>query len=180
MSRSNLVLIGMPGAGKSTIGVLLAKAMGCDFLDTDVVLQAAHGKSLHELIAQIGLEGFCKIEQAYLEGLNLRRTVIATGGSAVYYPLAMEYLRRQGIAVYLQVPLEILRERVSDMAGRGVVIEPQQTLDSLYEKRIPLYERYADITVEMTGLSHEQAVEKILRLLNNNLFGEDSCVTESE
>lgn len=165
MNRTNLVLIGMPGAGKSTIGVLLAKALGLSFLDTDVFLQAAHGKSLHELIDQIGLAGFCKIEQAYLEALDLRRTVIATGGSAVYYPSAMQHLNKHGIEVYLQVPLEILKERVSDMAGRGVVIEPGQTLDTLYEKRVPLYEQYADITVDLTGLSHEQAIEKILPLL---------------
>lgn len=165
MSRTNLILIGMPGAGKSTIGVLLAKAIGWNFLDTDVVLQAAHGKSLPELIEQIGLAGFCKIEQAYLEGLDLQRTVIATGGSAVYYESAMQHLKEQGTAVYLKVPPEILKERISDMAGRGIVIEPGETLDTLNAKRIPLYEKYADVTVDLTGLSHEQAVEKILSLL---------------
>lgn len=166
MEKSNLILIGMPGAGKSTVGVLLAKALGRDFLDTDVVLQAAHGKTLHELIQQIGLAGFCRIEEAYLQNLDLRRTVIATGGSAVYYESAVRHLRRDGILLYLQVPLEILRNRVTDMAGRGVVIEPGQTLQTLYEKRIPLYEKYADLTIPLADLSHEQAVETILRALS--------------
>lgn len=166
MEKSNLILIGMPGAGKSTLGVLLAKALGMDFLDTDVVLQAAHGKNLHELIEQIGLAGFCRIEEAYLQNLTLRRAVIATGGSAVYYEPAMTRLRQDGLILYFQVPLEILRERLGDMAARGVVIEPGQTLQTLYEKRIPLYKQYADITISLAGLTHEQAVEKILTALN--------------
>lgn len=165
MEKSNLILIGMPGAGKSTVGVLLAKALGLAFLDTDVVLQAAHGKTLHELIEQIGLDGFCRIEREYIEALAVDRTVVATGGSAVYYESAMRYLSRDGIILYLQVPLEILRERLTDMAGRGVVIEPGRTLETLYEKRIPLYEKYADLTVPLADLSHEQAVETILRAL---------------
>jgi shikimate kinase len=170
MEKSNLILIGMPGAGKSTVGVLLAKALGLGFLDTDVVLQMTQGKTLCQLIEQIGLEGFCKNEEAYLQSLNLRRTVIATGGSAVYYDSAMKRLGRNGIILYLQVPLEILKERLTDMAGRGVVIEPGRTLEFLYEKRIPLYEQYADITVPLAGRSHEQAVDKILSLLPNG-FG---------
>jgi shikimate kinase len=165
MEKSNLILIGMPGAGKSTIGVLLAKALGLGFLDTDVVLQMTHGKSLSQLIEQIGLDGFCRIEEAYLQNLDLRHTVIATGGSAVYYDSAMRHLGRDGIVLYLQVPLEILKNRLTDMAGRGVVIEPGRTLEFLYEKRIPLYEKYADITVSLAGQSHEQAVDKILALL---------------
>lgn len=165
MTRTNLILIGMPGAGKSTLGVLLAKALGRNFLDTDVAIQAAHGRSLPELIGQIGLAGFCRLERAYLEALTVRRTVIATGGSAVYYESAMRHLREGGVVVYLRVPLEVLKERISDMEGRGVVIEPGRTLESLYEKRSPLYERYAEMIVDLGGLTHQQALEQVLRCL---------------
>lgn len=165
MDKSNLILIGMPGAGKSTVGVLLAKALGMGFLDTDVAIQAAAGRNLNELIDNYGLDGFCQIERDYLETLALRGAVIATGGSAVYYDSAMTHLGCAGIVLYLCVPLEILKGRLTDITGRGVVIEPGCTLEDLYEKRIGLYEKYADITVLLADQSHEQAVNKILSAL---------------
>jgi shikimate kinase len=165
MEQTNIILIGMPGAGKSTVGVLLAKAMGRYFLDTDVLIQAAENTSLHELIDQRGLDGFCQVEQDYVECLDITNAVIATGGSVVYYDSAMKHLKKTGRVVYLELPLEILRRRLDDMAGRGVVMEPGQTLESLYEKRRPLYEKYADVTIQTSGLTHEQVVGKILQRL---------------
>jgi shikimate kinase len=163
--HKNIILIGMPGAGKSTVGVLLAKAMGRYFLDTDVFIQAAENASLKELIDHRGLDGFCEIEKQYVECLDITNAVIATGGSVVYYDSAMEHLKQTGRVVYLELPLEILQQRLDDVAGRGVVIEPGQTLQSLYEKRKPLYEKYADVTIHTAGLNHEQVVGEILRQL---------------
>jgi shikimate kinase len=166
MEKSNLILIGMPGAGKSTLGVLLAKALRRDFLDTDVALQNRQGQTLQELISRLSLEGFCKLEAEYLAGLTIHHTVIATGGSAVYYESAMKHLKQSGYALYLQLPLDILQKRLADMSARGVVIEPGQTLQTLYEKRIPLYEKYADLTIPLAGLTHEQALQRILQHLS--------------
>lgn len=166
MEKSNLILIGMPGAGKSTLGVLLAKALRRDFLDTDVALQTRQNKTLRELIAQLGLEGFCKLEEEYLTQLDVHHTVIATGGSAVYYESAMKHLKQNGYALYLQVPLETLQKRLADMSARGVVIEPGQTLQALFEKRTPLYEKHADLTIPLSGLTHEQALQRILQHLS--------------
>lgn len=165
MELSNLILIGMPGAGKSTLGILTAKALGLSFLDTDVAIQAQYGQTLSELISRHGLEGFCRIEEEYLGNLNVRQTVIATGGSAVYYDGAMNHLKQTGRVVYLKVPLEILRSRLANMASRGVVIEPGQTLETLFKKRSGLYERYADLIIPLAEQSHEQAVQAILQRL---------------
>ena len=170
MKKKNVILIGMPAAGKSTIGILLAKALGWSFLDTDVVIQAAYQKNLHELISGCGLEGFCQIEKEYILTLDVRQTVIATGGSVVYYESAMRHLKEEGLVLYLKLPLKILKERISDMADRGVVVEPGQSLDRLYEKRIPLYEKYADLTVDLTGLYHQQALDKILKILPDTFY----------
>ncbi len=161
----NIVLIGMPGAGKSTVGVLLAKAMGRYFLDTDVFIQAVQGRSLRELIETEGLAGFCEIERQYAGCVDIKNAVIATGGSVVYYESAMRHLKSGGVVVYLEIALEELERRLTDMAGRGVVIEPGQTLGSLYKKRRPLYEKYADVTINTAGQNHEQVVEAVLRAL---------------
>lgn len=163
MKPQNIILIGMPGAGKSTVGVLLAKAMGRYFLDTDVLIQAAANAGLRELIDRHGLDGFCDIERQYVECLDITNAVIATGGSVVYYNSAMRHLKKTGRVIYLELSLEILQQRLDDVAGRGVVIEPGQTLESLYERRKPLYEKYADITIHTAGLNHEQVVGKILQ-----------------
>lgn len=166
MEKSNLILIGMPGAGKSTLGVLLAKALRRDFLDTDVALQSREGRTLRELIVQLGLEGFCRMEEAYLSGLDVHHTVIATGGSAVYYESSMKHLKQSGYVLYLQVPLETLERRLADMSARGVVFEPGQTLQTLFEKRTALYEKHADLTIPLAGLTHEQALQRVLQHLS--------------
>lgn len=161
-TKSNIVLIGMPGSGKSTIGVLLAKRLGRYFLDTDVLIQVAHEKTLHELIAEQGMEAFCRIEQDYVTCIDIKNAVIATGGSVVYYESSMRSLKNNGVLVYLQLPLEKLNERLGDLDARGVVIDPGQTLEGLYEKRTPLYKYWADVTVNLSGLEHEASVEAIL------------------
>ncbi|MBL7214491.1 MAG: shikimate kinase [Phycisphaerae bacterium] len=164
-AKSNLVLIGMPGVGKSTIGVLLAKRLGRYFLDTDVLIQVAHDKSLQELIETNGMDGFCQIEQDYVTCIDIKNAVIATGGSVVYYDSSMRALKADGVIVYLQLPLAALEKRLGDLNQRGVVLEPGQTLAALYAKRTPLYEQWADITVDLSGLNHDESVESILRML---------------
>ncbi len=148
---NNIVLIGMPGAGKSTIGVVLAKRMGYRFVDSDLVIQEKYGKLLHELIAENGVEGFWKIENDVNAGLETDRSVIATGGSAVYGEAAMEHLRGIATMVYLQLPYEEIAERLGDLNERGVTLKPGQDLQALYEERVPLYEKYAHITVSCQG-----------------------------
>lgn len=160
--KSNIILIGMPGVGKSTVGVLLAKRLQMHFVDTDLFIQAAEGKSLRRLIEVNGMGGFCEIEDRYAKNVDVHNAVIATGGSVVYYPEAMKHLQVDGIIVYMQLPLKELRKRLGDLNKRGVVLEPGQTLAALYEKRIPLYEQWADITADLSGLNHEAAVEKIM------------------
>jgi shikimate kinase len=162
-AKSNIVLIGMPGCGKSTVGVLLAKRLGRYFLDTDVLIQAVEGKSLHDIIAEKGMAGFCDVERTHVECVDIKNAVIATGGSVVYYPSAMQTLKADGVIVYLSLPLAELKKRLADLGERGVVIEPDQTLSTLYNKRIPLYEQWADITVDLSGLDHESSVEEIVK-----------------
>jgi shikimate kinase len=166
-AKSNIVLIGMPGVGKSTIGVLLAKRLGRYFLDTDVLIQVVHDKSLQELIAEHGMDGFCQIEQDYVTCIGVKNAVIATGGSVVYYDTSMQSLKADGILVYLQLPLAALEKRLGDLNQRGVVLEPGQTLTQLYEKRTPLYEQWADVTIDLSGRNHDECVEAILKVLES-------------
>jgi len=167
--KSNIVLIGMPGAGKSTIGVLLAKWLGRYFLDTDVLIQVACEKPLRDLIAERGMAGFRQIEQDYVTCLDVKNAVIATGGSVVYYEPSMRSLQEDGRIVYLKLPLAELQTRLGDLNARGVVLEPGQTLAELYEKRTPLYERWADVTVNLSGLTHDQAVQAVIASLNRKI-----------
>lgn len=160
----NLILIGMPGAGKSTVGVVLAKKLGYSFVDADLVIQSLEGKLLHELIAERGVEGFWKLEEAVGESIETKRTVIATGGSAIYGKKAMAHYKQIGTVVYLSLPLEEIRKRLGNLTERGVTLRDGQDLDSLYAERLPLYERYADVTVECEGLSIREIVEKIAKV----------------
>lgn len=164
-NKSNVVLIGMPACGKSTVGVLLAKRCGKHFVDTDLFIQAGEERSLRRLIERYGMNRFCEIECEYIERVNVTDAVIATGGSAVYYDSAMRHLQTLGPIVYMQLPLVELQKRIGDLNARGVVLEPTETLDSLYQKRVRLYERWADVTVDLVGLNHEQCVEKIMNAL---------------
>ena len=163
MNKNNIILIGMPGAGKSTVGVVLAKKLGYSFVDADLVIQSGEGKLLHEIIAERGAEGFWAIEETVGQSIEAKRTVIATGGSAVYGEKAMAHYKRIGTVVYLSLPLEEIRERLGDLTERGVTLRDGQDLDGLYAERLPLYERYADVTVECGGLSIREIVEKITK-----------------
>ncbi len=161
MNEKNIILIGMPGVGKSTVGVVLAKRLGYSFVDADLVIQSWEGKLLHEIIEERGVEGFWMLEEAVGESMDVRRTVIATGGSAVYGENAMAYYKQIGTVVYLSLPLEGIRERLGDLTERGVTLRDGQDLDGLYVERQPLYERYADVTVDCEGLSIREIVEQI-------------------
>lgn len=166
MSRpKNIVLIGMPGVGKSTVGVLLAKQWGFSFLDTDIYLQTHENKSLQQLIAEHGLSGFCDLEEDYVRSISLDSHVIATGGSVVYRHQAMEHLQESGFIIYLDIALDRLKKRLDDVNARGVVIAPGQKLGDLYAERHPLYLTYADATVKTDGLTPDQVVRDIVELL---------------
>ena len=164
-TRKNVILIGMPGVGKSTVGVLLAKRLKFAFLDTDIHIQIQEGKSLNELIAHHGTAGFCDLEGNYILSISARASVIATGGSVVYIPKTMEYLQARGRIVHLDLDLSRLQKRLDDMDARGIVIGPDQDLGDLYAERRPLYAKYADITISTDGLSPDQVVGQIIQLL---------------
>jgi shikimate kinase len=162
---AHLVLIGMPGVGKSTVGVLLAKATARDFVDTDVWIQTREGRSLSELIEAHGRDGFLALEERHVCALEPPRAVIATGGSVVYSARAMAHLRAHGRIVHLALPLPALERRLADLAVRGVVTQPGQSLGALYEERMPLYRRHADLTLEEPSLNQDQLVARILAAL---------------
>lgn len=159
--KNNIVLIGMPGAGKSTIGVVVAKKLGYRFTDSDLVIQETYGKLLHELIEERGVEGFWALENDINASLEYQNAVIATGGSACYGKEAMEHLRESGVVVYLKLGYDSLTERLGDLNARGVTIKPGQTLQELYEERIPLYEKYADIAVDCEGKLLREIVDDV-------------------
>lgn len=163
----NIVLIGMPGAGKSTIGVVLAKKLGLRFLDSDLVIQDRCGMLLHEIMEEKGLEGFKEIEDQVNASLDVTNCVIATGGSAVYGKNAMTHLKEIGTVVYLKLSYEEISNRLGDLHERGVALKPGQSLLSLYNERIPLYEEYADIVVDCDGLMLRESVEYIVRQLKS-------------
>ena len=156
----------MPGCGKSTIGVLLAKAMLYRFIDTDLLIQDACGKSLCDILTDEGLQRFVEIENRELQNIVCDRCVIATGGSAVYGAEAMQHLKQHGTVVYLKVSPETAEQRIRNITTRGIAMPREYTLKQLYEERAPLYERYADITVDCESLSSaETCVEAVLKAL---------------
>lgn len=160
---SNVVLIGMPGAGKSTLGIVLAKILGYNFVDADLVIQNQCDKTLQKLIDSMGPEGFIAVENEILRDIQAERSVIATGGSAVYSDEAMRHLATLGPVVYLQISFDQLKDRLQDLAERGVVLKGGigMSLRELFDERKPLYERYADITVDVNDLSITAAARKV-------------------
>ncbi|MBE6783203.1 MAG: shikimate kinase [Ruminococcaceae bacterium] len=160
-----IVLIGMPGAGKSTIGVLLAKSMLMDFTDTDLLIQREFSKSLCDIINEKGIEEFLKIENDVICGSSFENAVVATGGSAVFGESAMAKLKEDSAVIYLKTSPEVLEKRIDNIHTRGIAMEKGTTISELYIQRAPLYEKYADITVECTDLTAEECVDRITKKL---------------
>ena len=162
---NNIILIGMPGAGKSTLGVVLAKVLGYQFLDSDLLIQKQEKRKLHEIIAAEGYRGFQKIENQVNASIETENTVIATGGSVVYCEEAMTHLKSVGTVVYLKLSLDNLSKRLGNLKGRGVLLKDGQTLGGLYEERSPLYEKYADIVIDEEGKDLEASLKSVLEIL---------------
>lgn len=161
----NVILIGMPSCGKSTIGVVLAKALGYRFIDSDLLIQDKENRLLCEIIEEDGLEEFNKIENEVNASINLDHSVIATGGSVIYGKEAMNHLRTIGKVIYLKLSYEEIEDRLGDLTSRGVSIKEGQTLKELYDERTPLYEKYADIIISTESLSIRDTVGLIKKQL---------------
>ena len=160
--KNNITLIGMPGVGKSTVGVVLAKVLGYRFIDSDLVIQEKTGKLLSEIIAEKGTEGFLEVENEINAGIICEKSVIATGGSAVYCKDAMAHLKDISAVVYLKLPYEKVEKRLGNLKDRGVALKEGQTLKDLYEERCPLYEKYADVIIEADATSVEGCMRRIV------------------
>lgn len=167
---NNVILIGMPGSGKSTVGVILAKVLGYEFIDSDLVIQKQEGRRLFEIMEEEGIEGFIQIENRVNSELSADKSVIATGGSVIYGEEAMENLKKIGQIIYLKLSQAELTRRLGNLKCRGVVLKEGQTLQQLYKERIPLYEKYADITVDEEGLGVEDTLGRIVEELRNRGF----------
>ena len=161
----NIVLVGMPGCGKSTIGVLAAKALMMDFVDTDLSLQKASGQPLQQMVDKLGTEGFSQAEEACICSLELTHTVIATGGSVALEKRAMEHLSRGGLVVFIHLSYETIEQRLSNITTRGIAMEKGQTLRDLNDLRQPYYFSCADEVLEADGLTIEETVEKLCAIV---------------
>ena len=161
----NVILVGMPACGKSTIGVVLAKTMNKGFVDTDILIQQAESRTLQEIIDQEGNDYFHHVEERVLLDFDGEDSVVATGGSAIYFDRAMDKFKEKGVVVYIKVTLDTILERLNNIRSRGVTLEKGQTIADLYEQRIPLYQKHADVVIEADGLSVEEVVEKMIELV---------------
>ena len=162
MRKNNIILIGMPASGKSTMGVILAKILGYNFIDSDILIQETDGRNLPQIIEDEGIEGFIEIENRINAGIETEKTVIATGGSVVYGKEAMDHFKNIGRIIYLKVDMDVLTKRLHHTKQRGVVMQDGQSLIALYNERGPLYEKYADIVVEEGRDGFEEVIAKIL------------------
>jgi shikimate kinase len=158
----NIILIGMPSAGKSTVGVVLAKTLGMNFVDTDLIIQENTGRLLQDIINSDGIEKFLKIEEENILNLKTRKSVVSTGGSVIYSGEAMRALKEQGTIVYLKVSYEEIVKRLDNIKTRGVVLSEGQSLEDMYLQRAPLYERYAEIVIDCEALGIEAVIGTIL------------------
>lgn len=171
MGKGNIILIGMPGAGKSTVGVLLAKSLRMPFIDTDLVIQQVKGMYLQDIIDKFGIAEFLEIEKKVILSLDIENHVIATGGSAVYSLQAIKHLREpDGLVIYLKLAFKSIERRIRNISSRGIAMNTGQTLVDVYKERIPLYKSNADITVNCYGKHMEQIVTEIrdMVLIKNN------------
>ncbi len=169
MSSKNIVLIGMPGCGKSTVGVLLAKRLGMGFTDTDLIIQQETGRTLQTIVNNEGYESLRRVEGQVLLALNVQRHVISTGGSAVYSEAAMAHLASNAVMVFLDIPLEEVKKRIGDHSLRGISRHPDQNLDDLFHERFALYSRYAQIAIRANQQTADQVCEAIVaELLRHN------------
>jgi shikimate kinase len=158
----NIILIGMPGAGKSTVGVILAKTLGMTFVDTDIAIQERAGRLLQEIIDTDGPDAFLLAEEATILSLHCRNSVIATGGSLVFSKEAMAHLKKEGVVVYLKISCEEMVRRLNNITTRGIVLFSGESLPDMYHERVPLYEKYADITVDCEDEDFEEVVGKVI------------------
>lgn len=154
----NIILTGMPSCGKSTLGVVLAKTLGMSFIDTDLMIQNYTGRLLQNIIDQDGMEEFLRIEEYILTQVEAENSVIATGGSAVYSDRGMKHLRAIGEIIYIRLPLEEIRKRLNNIKTRGIAMAPGENLEDLYNRRIPLYEKYADAILDAEGMTMEESL----------------------
>jgi shikimate kinase len=165
--KTNVVMVGMPGAGKSTIGVLLAKEMSLDFLDVDVYMQGREGRRLQDIIDNEGIEFFSEMEDRYLQEISVMDTIISTGGSAIYAVDGMKHLKRRGVVIFLKINMKTLEERLGDFSTRGVVMRAGQTFEQLFQERNKLYSAEADEVIECDGKNQETLVKEIIERLFN-------------
>lgn len=161
----NIIFIGMPSAGKSTVGVVLAKRLGLQFIDADIVIQEKEGKLLKEIILEKGTDGFLELEDRINSSIEADHAVISPGGSIVYCKNAMRHYKEIGTVVYLKVSYDIINQRLKNSKDRGVVLRQGQTFRGLYDERIRLFEKYADVTVCEDGLNLEETIDKIMEIL---------------
>lgn len=174
MKNNNVTLIGMPSAGKSTIGVLLAKRLGYSFIDVDLLIQDSEKMRLRDIIEKKGLQGFLDIENDINARVNAEKSVIAPGGSVIYGKEAMKHLKELGVVVYLRISYEELEKRVGDVKDRGVALKQGMTLKDLYNERIAYFEKYADITVDEEGRDMGEVVDELRELLEQRGYAMDA------
>ena len=172
MKKNNITLIGMPGAGKSTVGVLLAKRLGYSFVDVDIVIQEQEKRLLKEIIADEGMDGFLEVENRVNAGLDVERSVIAPGGSVIYGKEAMEHLKDIGVVVYLKLSYRALERRLGDLVDRGVALKEGMTLRDLYNERKVYYEKYADITIDEAGKTVGRIVDELRAIMEARISEE--------
>lgn len=166
-NSSNIVLVGMPAAGKSTVGKIIADSLGMEFIDTDFIIEEKEDKKLHEIIKKTGIEGFQAVEEAHVLSVSVQRTVISTGGSVVYSDRAMKHLKKNGVAVYLKVPADLLIKRLDDPEKRGVVRKHEQSFQSLLNERNRMYIKYADIIADCKDESPYDTADRVMCLLEH-------------